>query len=264
MTTVDFGITFNKKSFRVTLGKEKTLGDLKNEIHRVTGVGPANQKLMGLVPAGKSLRDISDGTPLGDGLVSGQKWKKPRHKIVLFEASEEEIAKRRDEEQKIIQKTQALREELELNDAREKKIEEKHQRFLADAKREIDQFSDNDSGHSPKRMRIVEVGGGLGSGLLGDPLPGFGNNLPSPFQNGGGNVNRNPVVPPPPVNGNGDQGNNDNSSLLMSSSSNSDLNAKISRTLYMYSSVMAETQGDLLDISGKSNTINQQMFMRFF
>lgn len=255
MTTVDFGITFGKKSFKVTLGKEKTLRDLKNEIHRVTGVGPAQQKLVGLLPPGKNIRDISDDTPLGDGLVMGQKWKKPRHKVVLFEESEEEIAKRRDEEQKVIQKTQALRDSFEVAEAREKAAEEEYRRRLAQMLRESGEFYRYDSELSLKKMRTFDDG--LPSGFMGDPLPGFGNSPAapppaSPLQNGatvttlsGRCLNIN-------IGGNGEQRNNgDDASLL--TNTGSDMSAKISASLYMYSSVMAESQGDLLDISGKSN-----------
>lgn len=173
MSSVEFGITFGKKTFNVTLEKERTLGDLRKEIYLVTGVEPSQQKLMGLVPAGKNLREISDDTPLGNGLVKGQTWKRPRQKIIMFGASEKELNKQRDEEQEAIKKTQAIRDQFELMETEERRLdEEEDEKFAVATKRKMDRQYQSEVKQNISRIKSFEES--LTAGFLGIPFAGFG------------------------------------------------------------------------------------------
>lgn len=253
MATVEFGVTFGKKNFRISLGKERTLGDLRQEIFKITGVEPSQQKLMGLIPAGKNIREISDDTPLGNGLVKGQTWKKPRQKIIVFGVPEKELVKQMDEEQKAIEKTQALREQFDAIDAYDEMLEEKSKKREIAIEREREKLYLSEFERSVKKVREFEEN--LTSGFLGVSLPGFGNDTFTPTY-----TTPQTTVPPllhesetgSNMDYEEDNNNDENNSRISISNSGSDLSAKISTSLYMYSSVMSEDQSGLLDISAKS------------
>lgn len=247
-SSVEFGVTFGKKTFKLTLEKERTLGDLRKEIYLVTGVEPSQQKLMGLVPAGKNLREISDDTPLGNGLVKGQTWKRPRQKIIMFGASEKELSKQRDEEQEAIKKTQAIRDQFELMETEERRLdEEENNKFAAATERKMNRQYQSEVERNISRIKSFEES--LTAGFLGIPFTGFGGEA---FTATSSTYDSPAPQNMPPVQSPVSNENADNSRL---SSSESDLDAKISTSLYVYSSVMSEDNSGLLDISAKSKII---------
>lgn len=235
--TITFAITYGKQNFTITMGKEKTLGDLKQEIYRVTGVEPAQQKLTGLVPAGHNLRKISDATPLGDGLVKGQKWRRPKQRMVMFGMPERVLSKQISEEQEALRKTQEIRESLEAADAHDKALEEESARIAAATKKAEDEAYRKIVEQHVKRVKTLEES--LTSGFLGAPLPVHsGGSMPTQATR---RINRGGEI----------ETTQRESSQLTESGSGSDLGAKVETTLIAYSSVMAEDQNGLLDISAK-------------
>ena len=133
--TIVFAITYGKQSFSITIRKDKTLGDLREEIYKATGVEPAQQKLTGLVPAGHNARKINDETPLGDGLVKGQKWKRPKQRVAMFGVAEKVLSKQMNEEKEAMKRTQEIREGLKAADAQDRKMEEESARVVAAVKK---------------------------------------------------------------------------------------------------------------------------------
>ena len=133
--TIVFAITYGKQSFSITIGKDKTLGDLREEIYKATGVELAQQKLTGLVPAGHNVWKINDETPLGDGLVKRQKWKRPKQMVAMFGVAEKVLSKQMNEEKEAMKRTQEIREGLKAADAQDRKMEEESARVAAAVKK---------------------------------------------------------------------------------------------------------------------------------